>query len=118
LGIAGELMNGMAYDQDINCRTTGRCVFGPPLDREVGTLIPNAPLDQDLGRNFLYARYDPELSREGLDELGVAAVDPARVAKLDSIEVIDDLLLIGRRYAEKYLQAETHIGPFLPRGGQ
>jgi uncharacterized protein len=44
LGIAGELMNGVAYDQDINCRMVGRCVFGPPLDREVGTLVPDAPL--------------------------------------------------------------------------
>lgn len=118
VGIAGELMNGMAYDQDINCRTVGRCVFGPPLDREVGALIPDAPIEQDLGRNFLYARYDPELSRDGLDDLNLAALDPARVAKLDSIEAIDDLLDIGRRYAHKYLQTENQIGPFLPKGGQ
>ena len=111
-------MNGMAYDQDINCRTVGRCVFGAPLDREVGNLVPDVPIEQDLGRNFLYARYDAELTRDGLDDLGLTRVDPARVAKLDSVAAIDDLLLIGRRYAEKYLKAETHIGPFLPRGGQ
>lgn len=40
MGIAGELMNGMAYDQDINCRTVGRCVFGPVLDRRSGTSYP------------------------------------------------------------------------------
>ena len=118
MGIAGELMNGMAYDQDINCRTVGRCVFGAPLDREVGNLVPDAPLDQDLGRNFLYARYDPELSREGLDELGLAAVDPARVAKLDSVESIDDLLLVGRRYAQKYVETESQFGRFLTKTGR
>ncbi|HEY8650786.1 MAG TPA: hypothetical protein VIL70_07720, partial [Chthoniobacterales bacterium] len=72
MGIAGELMNGMAYDQDINCRTVGRCIFGPPLDREVGNLVPDVPIEEDLGRDFLYARYDAELTREGLDDLGLA----------------------------------------------
>lgn len=103
-GIAGELMNGMAYDQDINCRSVGRCVFGAPLDREVGDLIPTAPLERDLGRAFLYGRYDPELTREGLDDLGLTAIDPASVATLDSVAAIDDLLLIGRTYARKYLR--------------
>ncbi len=54
--ISGELMNGMAYDQDINCRTVGRCVFGAPLDREVGDLVPTVLFAQDLGRDFLDAR--------------------------------------------------------------
>jgi hypothetical protein len=118
MGIAGELMNGMAYDQDINCRTVGRCVFGAPLDREVGNLVPDVPIEKNLGRDFLYARYDAELTREGLNDLGLSGVNPARVAKLDSVEAIEDLLLIGRHYAEKYLKAETHIGPFLPRWGR
>jgi len=116
--IAGELMNGMAYDQDINCRTVGRCVFGAPLDREVGSLAPDVPIEQDLSRDFLYARYDAELTHNGLDDLGLAKVDPARVANLDSVEAVDDLLLIGRCYAEKCLKTETQIGSFLPGSGQ
>jgi hypothetical protein len=116
-GIAGELMSGMAYDQDINCRTVGRCVFGAPLDREVGDLVPDVALEQDLGRDFLYARYNPELTREGLGDLGLAAIDPARVAKLDSVAAIDELLLVGRRYAEKYLNTQSHFGPFFPACG-
>jgi hypothetical protein len=118
IGIAGELMNGMAYDQDINCRTVGRCIFGPPLDREVGDLVPDVPIGEDLGRDFLYARYDVELTREGLDDLDLAKVDTARVTKLDSVKAIDDLLLIGQRYAEKYLKLETQIGLFLPGRSQ
>lgn len=114
--ISGELMNGMAYDQDINCRTVGRCVFGAPLDREVGDLVPDVPLAQDLGRDFLYARYDPDLTREGLDDLGLTTIDPARVAKLDSIAAIDELLLVGRHYAEKYVNTQSHYGPFLSGG--
>lgn len=117
MGIAGELMNGMAYDQDINCRTVGRCTFGAPLDREVHDLIPPAPLSQDLGRDFLYARYDPELTREGLNELKLSEIDPASVAKLDSVAAIDNLLLIGRTYAKTYVKDDAHFGPFLPKAG-
>src|SRR6202035_557369 len=104
--------------QDINCRTVGRCIFGSPLDRKVGNLVPDVPIEQDLGRDFLYARYDPELTREGLKNLGLEKVSPARLAKLDSVKAIDDLLLIGQRYAEKYLKLETQIGPFLPGRSQ
>ena len=90
--------------------------LAPRFDREVGDLVPDVPLAQDLGRDFLYARYDAELTREGLDDLGLAAIDPARVAKLDSIAAIDELLLVGRRYAEKYVNTQSHLGPFLPAG--
>ena len=112
MGIAGELMNGMAYDQDINCRTVGRCIFGPPLDREVWDLVPDVPLEHDLGRDFLYARYDPELTREGLDDLNVGTIDPARVAKLDSVSASEELLKIGRRYAEKNLKTDAILAAF------
>jgi uncharacterized protein len=112
MGIAGELMNGMAYDQDINCRTVGRCVFGPVLDREVWDLVPDAPLDKDLGRAFLYARYDPELTREGLDDLGLQTMDPASVAKMDSVSMTAELLDIGRLYAKKYLRIESILAVF------
>jgi hypothetical protein len=91
--------------------------LGPPLDREVGDLVPNVPIEEDLGRDFLYARYDPELTYDGFNDLGLASIDPVRAAKLDSTEAIDDLLLIGRRYAQKYLQTKTQIGPFLPASG-
>lgn len=113
VSIAGEMMNGMAYDQDINCRTVGRCVSGPSLDREVGTMIPSEPLSKDLGRQFLYTRYDPEITREGLNDLGLNDIDPKRIAKLDSIESIEDLLRVGRAYAEKSVDAGKHFGPFV-----
>ena len=33
------LMNQAAFDQDLSCRTVGRCVAGLPLDRELGDLV-------------------------------------------------------------------------------
>jgi hypothetical protein len=42
------------------------------------------PLDQNLGRQFLYVRYDVELSRKSPDDLGLPEVNPELVSKLDS----------------------------------
>ncbi len=40
VGLPGALMYGALVDQDINCRVFGRCVYGAPIDREMGDLIP------------------------------------------------------------------------------
>jgi Patatin-like phospholipase len=114
--IAGEMMNGMAYDQDINCRTIGRCVFGPPLDREVGDLLgAGTPDPKRPERHFRYMRYDPDVSREGLNVLGLNTLDPEKVAPMDSIDAMADLLDIGQRYAKQCLNTKEHFGPFFPQ---
>lgn len=112
MSIAGEMMNGMAYDQDINCRTVGRCVFGPEIDREVKDMVPAQPLSENLGRSFLYARYDPDLTREGLDALGLKKLSPEAVGKMDSVKAIDDLMAVGKAYAKKALDIGAQWGPF------
>jgi uncharacterized protein len=119
-GIPTALMYGALVDQDINCRTVGRCVHGAPIDREIGDLIPRddqggiIPLEQDLGRAFLYARYNADLSRKGLDDLGLPALAPAAIQRLDlaSAENIRDLGEVGRRAAEQ-VRLE-HFRPFIP----
>jgi hypothetical protein len=105
-GIPGALMNGAQVDQDVNCRTLGRCVFGAPIDRELGDLIPRRdgkpiPVDEDLGRAFLYARYNADLSRDGLKALGLRDLDPEKVQKLDSVEFIGDLARVGKTVAQQ-----------------
>ncbi len=112
MSIAGEMMNGMAYDQDINCRTVGRCVFGPEIDREVKDMVPAQPLSENLGRSFLYARYDPDLTREGLDALGLKKLSPEAVGKMDSVKAVDDLMAVGKAYAKKALDIGAQWGPF------
>lgn len=109
------LMNQAQVEQDVNCRTIGRCNHGPWLDLEIADLIPRdsdhnpVPLEQDLGRQFLYLRYDAELTRAGLDLIGVTHVDPGQVSKLDSIELMDELLLIGDKLSEQ-IQLEQFGG--------
>ena len=112
ISIAGEMMNGMAYDQDINCRTVGRCVFGPQIDREVKDMVPVQPLSENLGRSFLYARYDPDLTREGLDALGLKKLSPEAVGKMDSVKAVDDLMAVGKAYAKKTLDIGAQWGSF------
>lgn len=112
ISIAGEMMNGMAYDQDVNCRTVGRCVFGPVLDRELGDMVSDRPLSENLGRAFLYARYDPDMTRKGLDALGLGKLSPETVAKLDSVDAVDDLITIGKEYAKRSVDIGAQWGPF------
>ncbi len=108
-GLPGALMYGSQVDQDINCRTVGRCVSGAAIDSEMGDLVPvdeegqNVPLETDLGRAFLYARYNAELTKEGLADLGHDDLDPGELNKLDAIEGIDDLLEVGRSVARRHV---------------
>jgi hypothetical protein len=101
------LMNQAAFDQDLSCRTIGRCVAGAPLDREVGDLIPRSPsgdpvpLAEDLGRAFLYARYDAMLTTEGLTSIRCGDIDPAHVSLLDSVAHMDALGRVGRAVGEQ-----------------
>lgn len=110
-GIPGALMYGAQVDQDINCRTVGRCVCGAPIDRELGDMIPDAPDDQDLGRAFRYARYNVELTSKALNAWGLGDIDPGAVAQLDSVAHVADLSRIGQRLGDE-IKVE-HFGPFV-----
>ena len=100
------LMYGAQVDQDVNCRIVGRCVYGAPIDLELGDLIPRdgagkvIPTAVDLNRQFLYARYNAELTSKWLNEHGLGDVDPSQVAQLDSVEHIHDLVRVGKAVAD------------------
>jgi len=103
--LPGALMYGAQVDQDVNCRVTGHCVHGDSIDRELGDLVPRdgagRPASEDLGRAFLYARYNADLSAEGLAGLGLKNIDPAEVRKMDAVSQIPNLRKIGRRAARQ-----------------
>lgn len=114
-----SLINQASIDQDINCRTVGRCTYGAPLDLEVGDLIPRdsdgnlVPLDQDLGRKFLYARYNVELSEKGMQRIGMDCgnVKLKQVSQLDSVVSMKTLTTIGEKLAAEV--TPEHFGCFL-----
>jgi uncharacterized protein len=126
-GLPGELMYGIQVDQDVSCRTVGRCTFGAHLDREIMDLIPRqllegmtleeqyaaptVPLSTNLGRHFLYARYNADLSGAGLKNLGFSHVDAAGIRKMDAVDNIPVLIEIGQATAQQV--EPEHFGSFL-----
>jgi hypothetical protein len=122
-GLPGALMGGASVDQDVNCRVIGRCVHGDVIDREIWDMIPRdnptdpesprIPLERDLGRHFLYARYNADLSDEGLTKLGVSGVNASAVRKLDAVDSIDDLARIGRA-AARAVDLAKQFGAHVP----
>ena len=132
LGIPGALMYGSLVDQDINCRSIGRCTYGDVIDRELLDMVPRegndegklperlaqkrVGLDKDLGRSFLYARYNVDLSDEGLKNLGITGVKSEDARKMDKAdaEQIDLLLRIGSKAAGQ-VSVKDHFGAFAPQ---
>lgn len=126
-GLPGQLMYGIQVDQDINCRVVGRCSYGAPIDRELLDLVPAGtegdlgqeanlqapvkPLSEDLGRAFLYARYNADLSTEGLKALGCSDLDSEQVQKMDNVSQMENLYRIGRCAAREVNLA--HFGSFV-----
>jgi hypothetical protein len=118
--LPNNLMYAMQTDQDINCRSIGRCTYGAPIDLEMGDLIPRAtpnsstdplPLATNLGRAFLYARYNADLSQPGLDAMGLSHIVSDEVRQMDSVKYIDKLREVGRTAAKKINMA--HFGSFV-----
>jgi patatin-like phospholipase/acyl hydrolase len=112
--LPSELMYGIQVDQDINCRTFGRCVHGSEIDREMGNLIlanEGTPA-QVFGRFFRYVRYNADLSQKGLNDLGLADIEAAAVQKMDAVDQIENLSRVGKAVAQKEVSIE-HFGPFV-----
>ncbi len=116
-GLPNNLMYAMQVDQDINCRTVGRCTYGANIDLELKYMVPMdekgnlVPLASDTKRHFLYARYNADLSRRGLDELGLSNIDSDHVREMDSVLYIDQLRQVGRKAAEQI--SMEHFGSFV-----
>lgn len=107
----------MQVDQDINCRTVGRCTYGANIDLELKYMVPMDekgnlfPLASDTKRHFLYARYNADLSRKGLNEMGLGNIDSDHVREMDSVLYIDQLRQVGSKAAEQI--SMEHFGSFV-----
>jgi len=108
--IPSALMAAALHEQDFLCRVFGRCLIGDPLDREIGDVIgqgiPNVP------KLFTYARYNAELSREGLNALGLPDIKPADVQQMDSVDHIAEMQQVGRAVAK--VVTSKHFAAFPP----
>jgi uncharacterized protein len=117
--LPNNLMYAMQVDQDINCRTVGRCIFGAHIDREIGNLTPLdekgnvLELNSDASRHFSYMRYNADLSENGLRELGLAHIDSDDVRQMDSVKYMPQLREVGKAVGEKQVNVKTHFQNFI-----
>ena len=105
------LLAGANVEQDLLCRAFGRCVFGEPIDSEVGDLQGDDGEGVVDPKLFTYVRYNVELSRSGLDSMKLGDIRMKDVGPLDAFRHIDALRRIGQAAARK-VQKE-HFAKFL-----
>lgn len=113
-----NLMYAASVDQDINCRVIGRCTYGAEIDRELGDMIPRdtngdkIPLSHDLNKHFLYVRYNVEMTKSGMQAIGINDINPEPLRQLDSVKHINKLKKVGSIAAEKQVDIK-HFGTFV-----
>lgn len=114
-----NLIYTMQVDQDINCRTVGRCIFGAPIDRELDELYPmddNGNMftaSSDANRHFSYIRYNADLSNEGLAKIGLNHVDSEKITVIDSVKYTKSLREVGRVVGKIQVDIAQHFRDFL-----
>ena len=105
------LMNAALNEQDILCRSFGKCLHGDGIDSEIGDLTDQTahfPVQSEL---FTYARYNAELSRNELDKIGLPNINPKDVQMIDSVTHIEELQQVGRAVAKNV--SREHFKGFL-----
>jgi len=103
--VPGALMNAASAGWDMVCRTVGACRHGAAIDREIGDMVVKQGVANFTGpKLFTYLRYDPLVSRAGLDALGLKDVKPENVQTLDSIEHMGDIRRVGIEYAKIHVE--------------
>ncbi len=100
MNIPTALITSVGREQDLICRTFGRCVAGEPLDSEIGDLI-NA--DSTAPRHFTYARYEHTLGRDDVAKLEALG---RKGYPMDDIGIIPFLQDLGRSCAERQVRPE------------
>jgi len=103
--MAPALIDAAALQQDMLCRVLGDCLYGAPIDREVGALgTPSLLSAQE--QKFSYVRYDKLLDDSAPRSPGEAALD----LRLDRVENMPAFQRIGREYAAANVKRE-HLWP-------
>lgn len=98
------LIGSAATNQDLICRTLGDCLYGAPIDLEVGALCTPSLLPADE-QKFSYVRYNT-----GMDSAEVGTPLSGQDLRLDNLAMISRLQEIGRAYAERHVRKE-HLWP-------
>jgi patatin-like phospholipase len=105
--LPSALIQAATVEQDLLCRVFGKTRTGEAIDSEIGDLVGNrAPLAEKL---FTYSRYNVDLSRQGLDNLGLNGIDENAVQPFD-IAHLDELQTVGKTAANRRISAADFDG--------
>jgi uncharacterized protein len=109
--VPAALLAAAQQEQDFLCRIFGETLEGEPLDSEIGDMQGRGIRGSQ--KLFSYVRYNAELSRAGLDWLGLSNVDPTHVHPMDAVEFLDEVQQIGIALAERKVKPQ-HFAQFIP----
>jgi len=101
--IPPALIQGIAWEQDYLCRCLGECLYGEPLDTEIGDMMGVSLPGQ---RWFSYVRYNQSYNPEAAAAL---LEDHPNLAQLDAVTAIPILRKLGKAYAEEHVQLQHLI---------
>lgn len=94
LGIPNAMIYATTREQDLLCRTFGRCITGESIDLEVADMKGTTfPLQN---RMFRYHRINPVISDDGLTAIGCGHIKPKDVAAIDKVQNIDLMAEVGQ----------------------
>jgi uncharacterized protein len=99
--LPSAFMFAAANEQDLLCRVFGKCLNGGQIDREVWDVIGDRGRGPVTPKLFTYMRYNANLTKDGLKDLGMPNIEPRDVQKLDSVAHIAELQEVGRAVARQ-----------------
>jgi patatin-like phospholipase/acyl hydrolase len=99
--LPSAFMFAASNEQDFLCRVFGKCLNGGLLDREVWDMKGDNGQGPANPKLFTYMRYNADLSRAGLDALGLPHIEPSNVQQMDSVAHISELQEVGREVAKE-----------------
>ncbi len=94
LGIPNAMIYATTREQDLLCRTFGRCLTGESIDLEVDDMKQTGfPLEP---RMFRYHRINPVISDDGLKAVGCSHIRPREIAAIDKVQNIGKMAEVGQ----------------------
>lgn len=103
--VPSALLDSIAIQQDVLCRVLGDCLFGAPLDLEIGDLTQPSLLVPGE-QKFSYVRYNLRFDR-GIE---AAAIPELQQGSIDDLGLVPLLQRVGTQYAETHVRRE-HLLP-------
>jgi hypothetical protein len=97
--VPGGLMETIALQQDMICRVLGNCIFGAPIDSEVGALTG----EHNTHKRFTYVRYDHLFTRQEIEAIEETTGEKCTLNNIKSIPYLRDL---GSAYAAANVKIE------------